>query len=504
MCIEEEQMTNSQVLQFIIKELSRNNLGWNTDKELFELMCHPIPFGQDRFQKRKEAKNKIIELFKKYDSFDHKRFKKYADNIICGDSEESYRKEILSFLYEEIARLQIDIDADLALLVENIPCKEEGEKNYKTHFSNWRIGKTNRINSQKIKQQLQQNFHFPPSLWESGDATIKATIREGVQKFIQDKFEPQKPVLDNINNDFGMNTHINESEKSLIPQIEQMKEEEVMAFIAQNHPLQVNFSQEFIKHMVLILYEKGYYTLLLNDIIPSLDIRVQNTKEIAILKAHIYSSPAIREYRKAYDILYELYKNMNLEHNNDVDKEIIDLQTETVSNLRRHKLLYANLTKDEKKETIEKLVNYYQNIFEQNDLYHYYPAINLVYMNILYSLLNDDENINQQINSIYNKTKHSINQEKMSDDPKERYYANITDLEFTLLQGISTPIARLEKYLETEATNIPLTELARTQRQMLFFIDTIKSLYGTHTPILIRIENATEIIDDFLEYHEEL
>jgi len=493
MCLEDRKMTNTEILRFIVEELKKTELEWNTNKELFELICDPIPFGNDRFEKRKKAKETIKKFFDKAGvSFDAKRFDSLVKNIVCGHHEAQYRDELLTFLDQTARENKISIEEDLSQIVAQIPCKQEGERNYKTHFSNWLNDITQRINSHQVKKQLEQNFYFPPSLWTKGELTVKTAIREGVAKFVaqrtteKDKhFETMRQKLQNSN------TSTFQKEKEHITALEQMNQTDTMLFINQNYPLQQKFSQHFIQKMALVLYQKGYYALLANDIFPALDIHIQEQKEFKKLRAHVEGSPSVGNYRKAFYILDTI--------TTDDPMEYIDIRTEAISNYRRHTLIYATLTKEEKIESIQEIIGFYQHVFTFNQTYHYYPAINLSYMLTLENLLLENKNLQKNINEIYNKTKTSIYKEKSSQDKTQCYYANITDLEFLLLKERANPIAELERYLDMEVEYIPFAELARTQRQMLFFIDTIKSLYGTHTKILDTMHQATEVIEDFME-----
>ena len=68
---------------------------------------------------------------------------------------------------------------------------------------------------------------------------------------------------------------------------------------------------------------------------------------------------------------------------------------------------------------------------------------------------------------------------------------------------MGSPIAELERYLEMESENISVIELERTQRQMQFFVDTVSSLDSKNNQIFIRMQNAIEIINDFIDMLDE-
>ncbi len=495
MCIKDEKMTNSQVLQLIIQELNQTPISWDGDKELFELICAPILYGNESYQKLKSAKQNILNIFQASNKFNQKRFHTLANNIVSGENEDRYKQELLYFLHKQIKMINISTQVDIKLLIKEIPCKTGDEKNYKTSFNNWKKGKTERINSQIIKKRLEQNFDFPSALWDKGEMFIKGAIRDGVAKFVKQHTCEIIDIFDELRKEFNMKTTITDDEIKKVEAIRQMHQTEVMEFIAKQYPLAKNSSQEFILRIIPILYGKGHYELLLHDIIPALDIHLQNIKQIIKIKAHILGSSVIGEYLKAFDLLSTITSNN--------DTEIIDMQTEAISNMRRHQLSYTELSKEQKKEIIKKIISHYKKIFEHNKTYHYYPAINLVYMMIISSLLDDNEqeqHLNIAINSIHEKTKPSIKIDKKSNNSKNRYYANITELEFMLLKNTGSPIAELERFLDMNKENLPIVELGRTQRQIGFFVATIISLYGNNTPMIERMQRAIEVIDDFTEY----
>jgi hypothetical protein len=492
MCIKDEKMTNSQVLQLIIEELSKTKLTWNNDKELFELICSPLSYGLEIYQKRKNTKDAILNIFNNNNNFDKNRFDVLADNIICGANQTKHRNELLDFL----KTFDIPTQTDINLLVNEIPCKSKNEQNYKSSFHNWKKGKIKRINKQIVKKQLEQNFDFPPSLWDKGEIFIKTAIKDGVSKFVKRHTCKNILVFDNLKKEFNMNTTITQSEIQELENIKQMTHADIMEFIGKQDPLAKNCSQEFIQKIIPILYGKGHYELLLNDLIPVLDMNLRNTKQIKKIEADIYS--IIGEYRKAMDVLSIIKA--------DNDAELIDIKTAEISNMRRHLLYYTKSSKEEKKETIKKLISYYQEIFEFNETYNYYPAINLVYILVMSSLFYNPKQIQQDlkdtINTIYEKTKKTIHTDKKSANLKDKYYANITELEFLLLKGDENIVAELERYLAINKDELSLTELGRTQRQMQFFTDTIINLHGSDTPVVERMQRAIEVIDDFTEFYE--
>ena len=497
MCIKDRKMTNSEVLQFIIEELSKTHLTWESDKELFELICDPLSYASEAYHKRKIAKQEILHYFQNYNNFDIKRFHKLADNIVCGENETLYRKELADFLYLQAESFGISSHIEISQLVSKIPCKSGSEKNYRSNFNNWKNGNTSRINRREIKHRLEQNFFFQPSLWDQGEYIIKQTIRDGVLKFVKKKSKETAEMInifEALRKEFDMYEKMNEEEQKILKEIAIMNETEMMDYIGRHYPLNNYHTQEFIQELIPILYHKGFYELLLDDIFSVLDIHFQESHQIKKIKAHIYGSSKIGKYKKAFDIL------STIKTDNDLEK--IDIQTEAISNMKRDLFRTDHKTYDDKKEIINILIEHYRQIFYYNDTFHYYPAINLTYMTSLASILSHKDNIIQQVHEIHTKCQTSLKLDLKSDNIQNRFYANMTQLEFGIIKGNSNPLAELERFLEIEEDEMPYQDLLRSQRQMQFFLDALAMFQHTQHSLHNRIQNAVEIIDDFIEFRK--
>jgi hypothetical protein len=493
MCIGEPNMTNSEVLRFIIEELSKSPLSWNNDKELFELICAPISYGNDIFKQRKKIKNDILSIISTKD-FNRKKFNSLTNNIICGKNEKVHRKELLSFL--DNANILSD---KVETLVQKIPCKKADEKNYKNNFNNWKNGNTDRINRREIKRTLEKNFYFSPSLWNMSETTIKQTIREGVSKFVKLKLGADKKtrnLFEELRRGFDLKEKITDKEKQTLQNIEDLSQKEMMEYIAINYPLSKSHSQEFIHKLIPILFKKGYYELLLEDVIKELSPHLQESNQIKKIKAKIYSSPTIGRYKDAFDIISTIKFTDN--------KEMLYLQTEALSNIKRHLLSDKNIATIKKEQIVDTLISYYDTLFKDEGIYHYYPAINLSYMKIIRYMILDDSNndleLENIIKDIYTLCKPSIKLDLKSKNRQKNYYANITKLEFMIFQNSGSPILELERFLSIKQQNISIIELVKTQRQMQFLIDSVLAVKGLEHPLLQRVQDAIEVIDDFMEF----
>ncbi len=544
-------MTNTEVLRFIISGLENSpDIIWKGDKELFELIFDPIPYGNDIENRQKEAKQFIFDIFQNVGKFDKAKFNKLVKNIISGGSEESCRKKIVAFLQEEITRLEIitdvdieklvealpckgdldkgqkeyiyDIfqyvekfnktkfdqlsksitcgkdekidkevvitflreevtrlkiitDVDIEKLVEFIPCKDSKEKNYKTSFSGWKKeGTISSIGCKRIKKALQKNFYFESDLWSKGDTFIKQRLQEGINKFIIGPL-PLDPITPSFT----------QEELDDLLNIRGMKLQEIKQYL-EEHPI---LSQNFVEKLIYILYDKEYYDLLVDEVFNKFykdDIGIKK------IKAHVWGSDKIGKYLEAYYLLSTIPS--------DDDDEIVNMKTAATSNMRRHQLNDAKTDNNQKKEIIETLISDYKETFESKDTYNYYPGINLAYMSVIsIALFGNEIKLDDSISTIYNKSKKSIDIDKKNLDTSKQYYANITTIEFMLLNNIESFTVELEQFLDSKEQTIIIKGLLQTRRQMQFFIDTLASSGISKNPIILNMQKSIKIIDDFID-----
>ena len=261
-------MTNTEVMQFIISKLENSpNITWKNDKELFELIFKPILYGNDIEKRQQEAKQPIYDIFQRINEFNKKEFNKLTKKITCGEDEKRDREVVITFLQEEMTRLKITTGIDVEKLVAVIPCKNNKEKNYRSQFSNWKQNKPSMrkdkygeliavegtaIYDITIKKALQKNFYFENDLWSKGDTFIKQKLQEGINQFILDK-NPDDDIID---------PPLTEKEQDDLLSIRGMNLQEIKQYLHDNHIL----SQKFVEKLIYILYDKGYYGLLLYEV----------------------------------------------------------------------------------------------------------------------------------------------------------------------------------------------------------------------------------------------
>ena len=477
-------MTNSRVLQFIIEELKNSPINWKDNRELFEIICYPTSFGQENEKKRQLAKKPILKLFKEYGSFNKKEFNFIANGIICNKNEQLQKEKLLSFLLENMEKFHIKFN-NIESLINKIPCKNQNIKNYRSKFNYWR-NKYCEIQDENIKKCIQINFNFQSDLWSSCEAYQKDNLREGIKKFIRQYLE--ESLADIFIKVDGVKDNLNNKELKGLFKIRDMNQNDIIKYIDQNRPL----SQIFILKLISLLYDKGYYKLLLKEGIEVLKPSVYDDIKIKKLHAKVLGSSKIRRYKEAHDVL----KSIEI----DCRRQLINIQTEAISNRRRYKLLEFSTNREEKRKILQDLFFHYQQAFQENKIYHYYPGINLAYIVAISKIIFDtkDQQL-ENISSIFKKSKKSIMQDKNNKNYKVKYYASITNIEFKILQSLDISLFELKTLLEKNSGSIPKIGLEKTQRQMKFFVDILVSFQVHEHKTLFLMKNAIDIIDNFMD-----
>jgi hypothetical protein len=474
-------MKDTKLIQHIISELEKSELTWSGNRELFELIFAPVRFGDEGAYLRKKAIKPILERVKGYDEFERVKFGKLANNIICGDDETRLRDEVKSLLVGFMS------DEDIDRAVDNIPCKDKSEKNYKTHFvDHWRKEDRN-IHDKAIKQALERNFDFSSKLWGSSEVVVKESLKKGIEKFIKRELSKDIDIFAKMRQEFHLESSITDEELDDLVLIRGMSQVQIMEYILEHDPLKENRSQEFLLKFINILDKKGYYRLLLDDAYIILEPRFKESNEVKLITAHAYGSAEINKPKRAFEIL------------STIKPRDYDMLTEAISNMRRYQLNDQNLTKEQKREIIEKIINFYKEAFYDNECkHHYYPGVNLAYITTVAKLLFPNSiNPKLSVNQIYNLSKDTITADKKSPKTANRYYAEVAKIEFMLLNNNPNALFELESFLDNNSQTIPPVELGRTQRQMQFFVDTVKS---HKTEVVKKMQKAIQIIDDFMKY----
>lgn len=270
-----------------------------------------------------------------------------------------------------------------------------------------------------------------------------------------------------------------------------MNEREIMEYIHANYPL----SQAFLLEMIPTLFDKGFYELLIDDGIEALDLILRNDTNVKKIHAHALGSHQIGKYDKAYELLCSI--------NSDNDLEIIDMQTSAISNMRRFQLTDTNLPKEKIKEILQTILKYYQAVLNSNETKHYYPGVNIAYLQYADRMIFQTQH---NVKSILEQSLSSIDEDKNSSDSKKHYYAHISYIELLLLCQDSSYESRLEEFLleidldKNENKFFYIAMLERTSRQMEFYIKFLEPYTTDNDVVYSNLQKAFRFISEKIFY----
>lgn len=499
-------MRNTEVLQYIIKEIESSDIAgtYKYDKGLFELICHPIPYGNDEKSAKETIQKKILEqvLEKKCNKDEKKEISMLINDIYNLDEDvktKNKRRTKLALLVKElISNKKIDTSIDIVDLTFDIPFKSQ-LTNYSTSFSNWKNkkdGKQDDIEDPYVKEIIQKNFEFEKKLWTGyGDDETKEMLKKHVEEFVKKQLDQNNSsyLLDELKLKFYPNKDLTNEENEDLSKIRDMNK---TAFQNYNNDKKEPFTQIFLLELIPILYSKGFNNLLIEDVYAYLEPELKNNYKIRKFYTNALGSSEVKKYREAFEEILLLQKEK------PDDKDLVDMQTAAISNLRREQLREAKDLSDVKK-TVQIILPYYQKLFEnKNNLYHYYPAVNLAYMTKIVSIMFDGEiQLTYTVEEISYKSQQSINDEiSAAQTPVSNYYATMTRHELYILCNKNSMINSYLEEIQQEDNEELLTELERTYRQMKSFRELICKFDGEYSyknSDLKMFKNLDDILKSF-------
>ena len=369
--------------------------------------------------------------------------------------------ELLAYIIDEMKKAGIVYKGEREIF--NILVPNEPWEKYKKSWYHWKKQEIKTLRKSKnIKEAISKTLHFDYAVWGLSDSTQKKAIKEGIELYKKS----QKPVVD-LGDLMPKEAPLSNEQKKLLNQIENVSLKDVGKLLKRHSSFfkATLENQTFVLSILNFLYKHGCYNLLEEMVFPALLPHNRGDKKIKIIEAHTLGSMKPPRYR-ASAILLDSVKV-------DSDLELIDIKTAAISNIRRYRLSDKSLNKEELKEILKVLIKHYYDTFILKESYHYYPAINLLYMLKLYLLIFTKENIiPMDISQIQDKTKPSISKDIRSKNSDTIYYAKITELEIKMLSTKKQDISR-EFGLVIESLNPSPDLLKRTLRQIEQFLDIV-------------------------------
>jgi hypothetical protein len=363
--------------------------------------------------------------------------------------------------------------------------------NYKTSWSNWK--KTDKYRyltkSPNILRAIEKTLNFDSSIWSESDNVQKEIIKKAIQEFLTEDepyidisiLIPDEPLMTN-------------KQESILKKIEEVSKIDIEEIVTQNSELFVldRTNQKFLLELTPLLYSRGCYSLLHETVFPALLVHHQDKIEIKIKRANTLANLSNPDYIGAMQILNTI----------DNDTYRTDIQTTIISNFRRNSFNNITLSQDDLKRVLKSIIKYYSGVYQNQKLYHYYPAINLAYMVKLFDIIfqNDRSVKEYDLNKIYKEVVPSISNDK-KEEGDNHYYATITELEFHLILNVSDIDRKIETLLDNEKPEIFLVE--RTLKQMKWFIAVVEKFSTGKIPLLKGFQEVIKLLEDYIYCMEE-
>jgi len=368
--------------------------------------------------------------------------------------------ELLSYIMDELKKSGIVWRSDREIF--NILIPNESWEKYKKSWYHWKKKSVKTFRKSKnIKEAISKTLGFDYHIWSSTQEKQKSTIKEAIKLYTQN----QKSLID-LSDLMPQQSPLSKKQEQLLEKIKVSSVTKIKEILLNNQEclIQTLENQTFILTLLTFLYQNAFYDLLYELIFPALLPHNRSDKKIKIIEAHTLGIIKKPKYRQSALLLNSVKI--------DSDSQLIDIKTSAISNIRRYRLSNPNLNIQELKEILKAIIKHYHDTYIYDKRYHYYPAINLLYMIKLFQLIfKDDKEFSViDISKIQADTKTSIQQDADSKEPEKVYYAKITELEIKMLIYENKIISR-EFGLLIEILNPSENLLNRTQRTMEEFLE---------------------------------
>ena len=388
---------------------------------------------------------------------------------------------LINYIREEMKQQGVTWKKEQELFSMLIPNEEW--KQYKTSWSNWKNMRVHDLTkSPHIRLAIQKTLFFDSNIWAASTLIQKEAVQKGVYKAFV-KTEQSLPDWTSIIPKFQLNTE----QKILLECISPLGAKEAKKQLLENVQFfeRIFSNQAFLLELLNSMYAKGDYDFLVEYVFPNLLSHQRSNVNVKTMEAHALGSLKKPRYMESVKLLESIEPSS--------DKKIIDLKTSMLSNLRRY---YAKepLSLKELTDGMSVILNMYHELFVYEEAYHYYPAINLVYvLQVLNALSHEQHEVSAK--EVYQKAKGSMEQEKNSNNVSAFYYASVTELEFLLLLGEKNITRKMGFMLETQRPSVVLVD--RTKRQMVEFVAMVERV-GADLPELVgEFKKVIELLEDY-------
>jgi len=379
-----------------------------------------------------------------------------------------------AFLNYIIMRLQkeklVENKSEKELFAFLIPNKSW--QKYKKSWYHWRNEYVKSLRKSKdIKEAIAKTLQFDSSVWNASSFEKMKALQNSI------KFLKKSKNVD-ISSILPKDSPMTKEQEELLKKIKNIFScQEIKKHLLQYpHFLEQRISnQSYILELLNYLYRLACYDLLEEYIFKALlpDNRCSNT--VRIIEAHTLGSLSTPRFEESARLLNSITPTNNLQE--------IDIKTAAISNIKRYYFSEANITKENLQTPLATLIRHYYELYVFENEYHYYPAINLLYLLKIVEFIFGKESQLLFMNpfEIEKTTLNSLKKDMKSTKKANRYYAYITKLEIQMLLYPHKEIKR-EFGLAIESLQPSQDMLQRTQRQIQQFI-TLVEKFNPYAPL---------------------
>ena len=398
--------------------------------------------------------------------------------------------ELLVFIRDELYRQGLIVNGYQEGLFNLLVPNEVWEVHKKSWFG-WFNPKGKAMNFRKteIKQGIEHTLNLHSSIWDEVEKKQREIVAKKVQEFLaKEKIEHKN------NNDIDLSSLISTEHNISLEQIELLEKlksqsktsTEMIISKNQNFFFSSLENQDFLLQLLPILYEKGYFEILNQQLFPSLFEHHKNKIEVKIKEAHTLANLE----NPNYDKIIALLKNVSCTS----IEESLNINTMIVSTKKRELIHCQVMNEDKLKDSFLTIIAHYNKIYENKN--NYYTAINLFYVVTLFSMIftNHQEIKDYDFNNIYKKIKKSILAD-IKEGGESKYYAMMSELEFRLLLGNKTVFADMNILLDELNPTTLLIET--TLKQMRWFLEVGKKFGQVDKGLVFEFSKVVELLEGY-------
>ena len=468
------QMTDKQIINYIIEENFNGQIKKNVPKDI------------------KKNSVKFLNYIKEKANISDEEFQRYI--YVIETTKPMPHTQLLLFIIEELEREGLRWNGRKEIF--NILVPNEAWEEYRKSWYQWSTQYVENITKNRIRQSIQEVLGFNSFVWDMPEKEQRRIIPQKIKNFLKKDLRdsPRKRNSIDLSSIKPSELNITEEQKMVLDEIREETNDNIANILKdeQNYFLAKKENQKFLLELLTILYNRGFYTFLNSTLFPSLLRYNREKKHVKIKEAYTLLYLNKYNYRETFYLLESILR--------DTEDKKIDITTMMVSNFKKNELKKENITKDDFYRILIESIKCYGNIYEDNKSYHYYPAINLVYMVKLLEINfpNHEESYKHDIGKIYQLAQSSIKRAKIEDKDLQ-YYATISDLEFCLIMNKPNTFTKMEEALEKYNPEISL--IKRPLLQIQYFVNFIKK-FSSNYSIPKRFTETIELFKDYIYLKE--